>query len=104
MLTMFKVGSSAVFTVTFKNALNVIDDPDDVTFLWTEPDGSTGSLVYGVDPEVVRLSLGVFATALALTARGNWTGGFQGESADPLGVNTIIEETICAVAATLVPV
>lgn len=100
----FKVGSAAVFKVVFKNALNEIDDPDTVTFLWTEPDGTTGSWVYGVDTEVVRLSLGTFATALPLDARGNWTGGYQATSIDPLGVNVIVEETICAMASVLVPV
>lgn len=100
----FKVGSAAVFTVVFKNASNAIDDPDTITFLWVDPDGVDGSWVFGSDPEVVRTALGTYATALPLDARGNWTGGYQGVSVDPLGVNVIVEETICARAATLVPV
>lgn len=98
------VGGSAVFTVTFRDALNAIADPDDVTFLWTAPDGTNGSLVFGVDPEIVKLAVGKYVYALPITLPGVWVGGFQGESIDPLGVNAVAEASVCAIGSALVTV
>lgn len=103
-MTSGTVGGSGVFEVVFRDASQAIADPDDVYFLWTEPDGTTGMWHYGVDPQVVRLSLGRYAAALPWTSSGNWTGGFQGVSADPLGVNAIDDATVCVGSSLLVPV
>lgn len=99
-----KVGGAAVFSVTFRNAAQEIDDPDVVTFLWTLPDGTDGSWVYGTDPEVIKTATGKYVVALPITSPGRWAGGFRGESVDPLGVNAIDEACVCGVATSLVVV
>lgn len=101
-MTEIRVGGAAVFTVVFKNALNAVDDPDTVTFLWTMPDGTSDSWVYGIDPEVIKTAVGTYVVALPITAPGGWVGGFRGESIDPLGVNAIDEACVCGVATGLV--
>lgn len=96
-----KVGGAAVFTVTFRDALQVIADPDIITFEWVGPDDSTGSLIYGIDPEVVKLATGKYVYALPITLPGRWVGGFIGSSVDPLGVNAVAEAIVCGVGSAL---
>lgn len=50
----------------------VLTDPSSIFAMVKKPDGTETSYQYGVDPEVVRESAGVYNIAILLDAAGHW--------------------------------
>lgn len=69
------------FSVTFKDLAGVPADPSTVTFSLRGPDGVTTSFTYGVDPEIIRDSAGVFHTDALPSSEGEWKWRWQGTGA-----------------------
>ena len=61
------------FSVSISNLLSVAVDPDDVYFQWRRPDTKIISTYhYGVDPELVRDSIGNYHADVTLDFPGEW--------------------------------
>ncbi len=67
------VGNLVKVRATFKDELNVKQDPATVTVMVKQPDTTIVTYVYGTDPEVVRESQGVYYIEVDTTDEpGHW--------------------------------
>lgn len=95
----YVVGKTRKFAQEFR-IVHELTDPDTVRFIVEKPDGSKTVLVFGVDAELKRASLGKFFIDLLLDLAGTWKwrweatlagfgwadqGSFYVAAADPVG-------------------
>lgn len=65
-------------TVEFRDNDEVLADPTAVIFSSRIDQGTIGTLTYGVDPELVKDSVGIYYTDLALTVSGTYAYRYTG--------------------------
>jgi hypothetical protein len=68
----YDVGDVVRCTGTFTDADGNVVDPTAVTFKFEDPSGNETSYVYGTDPEVVRVSQGVYRVDVTIDESGIW--------------------------------
>jgi len=75
----FPYGSRLNLTATFRDPLTkAIVDPDNVRARMVGPQGSPSyAYVFGVDPEIVKVSAGVYRTTVDCNKEGHWHYRFQ---------------------------
>lgn len=93
MTPIFDVGDRPQLTFTLiDDATSANVDADALTLTTWAPDGTTNTLTYGVDPEIVRTGVGVYTYQLELTQPGQWTakwaatGTYEASQTDTLQV------------------
>lgn len=65
-------GKQIKLTATFTDDDGNAQDPDTVTFQWDDPNAERRTKTYVTDPEVVRLSTGVFRVIIGGDLPGLW--------------------------------
>jgi hypothetical protein len=70
-LSRYTKGQVVVVTASF-SVDGELDDPTTVTFKVKDPSGNVGTFVYGIDPEVTRVSLGVYKTEIECDESGDF--------------------------------
>jgi hypothetical protein len=78
MSTAIEVGSRRFSEVTFKDEQGALYDPPVVIFKLQKSDWTTLQYIYGVDPEVTRLSAGKYRCEWSWTRSGRWRRRWQG--------------------------
>ena len=75
----YSYGSRINMKVTWRNPLNnAIVDPTGVLAKIVGPTGGVViTYVYGADPEIIKVSAGVFRTYCDCSAKGDWTYRFE---------------------------
>lgn len=71
-INVYQKGDLARISGVFTNTLGTAIDPTGLTLKYTPPSGTTVSLVYDTDPEVVRDSLGNYHVDLDVNEAGRW--------------------------------
>lgn len=86
------VGTRVVLRAVFMPAgSSTATDPTAVAAKVRKPDGTKQSLVYGVDPEVTRVSIGVYELRIVVDVRGSWWIGFAGTlGATPVAFDEVL--------------
>ena len=67
--------------VTFRNLAGNVADPTTVTFYVHDSEGEETDYLYGVDPEIVRVSTGIYYVLVDANKPGTWTYRFNGTGA-----------------------
>lgn len=66
-------GDQVFVPATFTDAeTGAVADPDAVTFVYKNPDGSLSTFVFGTDPEVVKKSTGVYQCEAIVNQSGTY--------------------------------
>lgn len=73
----YLVGQSGRLWGTFTDVAGTLVDPAAVFFNWQQPDGTKSEYEFGVDPEIVNDSVGVYHVDLAFNAAGVWKTAFR---------------------------
>ena len=73
----YRVGDLVRITGTWTNAAGTAVDPDAVVVSYKPPSGTTTTLTYGVDAEVVKDSTGVYHVDIDADETGTWGYKFQ---------------------------
>jgi hypothetical protein len=69
----YDVGDLVRVTATFTNAAGTVADPAAVTARYRSPSGTTTTLTYGVDAELVKESTGVYHVDISASESGTWS-------------------------------
>jgi hypothetical protein len=85
-MTTRHIGQSERWVAQFKDEDGVLFDPDDVNFEVTDPDGDVTTYVYGTDPEVTKVSTGVYRYEQEWTVAERWS--VRAYSASPAGTQS----------------
>lgn len=72
MTSLYTPGQSAVLTVTWRDDQGALIDPVTISLALTLPDSSVVAYVYDTDPEVVRVSQGVYRVVRTVDQPGTW--------------------------------
>jgi hypothetical protein len=87
MASLYELGEGVWVRGSFTNPVTgVPEDPSAVTVAYLSPSGLAHApvvMVYGVDPEVVQESLGVYALLLTADEVGLWQYRWEGENSAP---------------------
>ena len=77
----YDVGDQVKCSVAFTDANGNAADPTTVLFKYLVDHGSTTTLTYGEDDEVVNDATGSYYVLLTVNAEGTWTYRFEGTGA-----------------------
>lgn len=76
-MNFYPVGDIVRITGEFADREGTPVDPEALILRVRPPDGATFVLTYGVDPELVRLSTGVYYADVEATTPGAWYSHFE---------------------------
>jgi len=100
-MELYDVGDKARLSVAFADTAGTLTDPDAVTLLIRDGQGTETSHVYGVDPGVVRASVGQYYYDQIFTCDGLWAQRWIGVGTLDTAVETEIVVNLTDFSAPL---